>query len=233
MEFDPQEVSSTFIAPDQTAPQTFPPEALEPWDRKAKLAIEGMGPSPIADKLELYEKHYDNWLEANAENSAYNPASEIAAAAETGLTGKVLVAVFGPVINRMLHSVQRATLEFYKMPLKIFRQEVEELALAHAKAMSDLKAGTVRESFHAEYLRMCDANRQLRAFLISNFPEYVETADALKTPLIDVCKRIMLDQRGSAGAGTAPADAETSRAAADALSLHTALRDTPPQAGRV
>ncbi len=234
MTLDPQDLSQTFVAPDQGAPQTFPSFNLESWDRKARLAIEGMGPSPIADKLELYEKHYDQWIETFEESSAYDPAREMANSANTDFVGKMLCTVFPKTVSDIITRIHLMTREFYKTPLRIFRQEVEELALAHAKALSDLKAATVRDSFHAQYTKMVEENRQLRSFLMNNFPSYVETADALKIPLVEISKRIMLDQRKSDGAAQRPAESLNPGTddAARLTNLSDALNREEPNAGR-
>jgi hypothetical protein len=172
----------------------FADDDIEPWDRKAKLAIEGMGPSPVAEKLELYERHYDQWRE---EPTLFHEALEDP---DNPLLLRSLVKVFRNSLLFLAAGVTRIVSAEYEIPFRIFRQEVEELALAHAKALSDLKAATVRESFYAHYLKMVEENRQLRSFLIGHFPAYVETADSLKIPMIEIAKRVMLDQRGGAEA---------------------------------
>src|SRR5277367_3810729 len=107
MTLDPQDLSQAFIAPDQgdppvSADATASP--LEAWDYKARLAIEGVGPSAIADKLELYEKHYDQWLEAFRERNTVglDLAHEMSESALTDGVGWALCRVFPKTIHNLL-----------------------------------------------------------------------------------------------------------------------------------
>lgn len=205
---------------------------LEPWDRKARLAIEGMGPSEIANKLELYERHYDDWLEHWGEGFSLRPADEMADSAATDLVGKILCRAFPKTVTDMLERTRESAIMIMKGACKIFRQEVEELALAHAKAMTDLRAASARDSFHAQYCKMVDENRQLRSFLLGNFAEYVERADALHIPLIDIAKTIMMDQK-RAGANPAPSFVgDPGAPSPDVQGLNSALRREELDAGR-
>ena len=80
-----------------------------------------------------------------------------------------------------------------RLAIRLLYKEIEILALAYAKAYNDLKAAEVQRQFYATYCKMVDHNRQLRAFLYEHFNDELGRATSLNTPLLDICKQIMLD----------------------------------------
>lgn len=52
-----------------------------------------------------------------------------------------------------------------------------------------------RETFGDEYLRLCADLRGFRAFLAEFFGSYVDRAVALNTPILEVAKQILLEER--------------------------------------
>jgi hypothetical protein len=77
-------------------------------------------------------------------------------------------------------------------PRHVLAEQVEILALAFAKAQSDLKARAAQGDFYKEYLRMVEEHRELRAFLRDHFPDDLEVAVALNMPLLNMVKATML-----------------------------------------
>ncbi len=43
-----------------------------------------------------------------------------------------------------------------------------------------------------DYLRVTDDLREMRKFLLKHFPEEISRAESLNTPILEVCKQIML-----------------------------------------
>jgi hypothetical protein len=128
----------------QRAPLAQPRIKQNSWDR-ARIAIKGIGPGPVADQLEDIEA---------------------------------------------LFPVAKA-----RLAIGLLYKEIEILALAYAKAYIDLKAAEIQRQFYANYCKMVNEHRELRAFLYEHFNEELGRATSLNVPLLEICKGIMLEKK--------------------------------------
>jgi hypothetical protein len=76
--------------------------------------------------------------------------------------------------------------------LKIARDQVRELALAHAKAINDAKATAAQVDFYKQYLELAAHLRELRNFFAEHYSDDLERATVERVNLFDLAKRIML-----------------------------------------
>ena len=79
--------------------------------------------------------------------------------------------------------------------LRLIRSEVTALAKANQQLLLDAAAKPIADNFGGEYLRLCQELREFRKFLLVHFEGHMDKAEALNTPLLDVAKGIILEQR--------------------------------------
>lgn len=79
--------------------------------------------------------------------------------------------------------------------LRIFRQEIALLATAYQELSSNGKAQTARDSFGAEYTRMCAEQAEFQKFLRDNFTPDLERAQSLNVSLLELTKSLLLRNR--------------------------------------
>lgn len=138
---------------------------------RAALAIKGMGPAEISDKVEACELLYYKWLGIEVNDEGF------------------------PVSRKWFTPWRELILRIARTPITIFRSQVADLALTCAKQMTDAKAAIVRTSFHAEYLKLVEQNRELRLFLGEHFPHDLKEAESRNIPVAQLIKEVMLRQK--------------------------------------
>ncbi|MFZ1005568.1 MAG: hypothetical protein WAN65_01945, partial [Candidatus Sulfotelmatobacter sp.] len=69
--------------------------------------------------------------------------------------------------------------------LRIFRQQIALLATAYQEEISAGKAKAARESFGAEYTRICAEQTEFQKFLRDNFTPDLERAQSLNVSLLE------------------------------------------------
>lgn len=88
-----------------------------------------------------------------------------------------------------------------RTPLAIFRSQIAELALELQKSLAESNASRIQGNIGAEFIRAGGELRAFRKFLLNHYPEQMDRAEALNEPILDVAKRIMLDNLPPANAG--------------------------------
>jgi len=143
-------------------------------DFKAAQAIEGLPVSGTADKLELIERLYRQWANEGA--------------VDIPLPWRDWRAVFtGRVKLTRAQIVQLAA-----DPIRIFRQEIKELALALGKALSDKKALLSQADIGQAHIAAQKRDEELRAFLFVHFEDELRVATSRNIPLHQLAMDIML-----------------------------------------
>jgi hypothetical protein len=146
-------------------------------DFKASQAIEGLPVSEAADKMELLERLYIQWA---SEGSVSVP-----------LPWRDWRAVFtGRVKLTRAQIVQLAA-----DPVKIFRQEIKELALALGKTLNDKKALQSQAHVGKAHIEAQKRDEELRAFLFAHFEDELRVATSRNIPLHQLAMDIMLRGR--------------------------------------
>jgi hypothetical protein len=142
------------------------------WDSKASTAIAGMRKSDLSDKLEMFERHYLDWL-------------GVAVNADGHLIGE-----------QWFTPLRRLQMRIARTAIEIFRAEIATLATAAAEALNDQAAANARENFYPAYLKLVDDQRALRAFLDENFKSYVTDGLAREQSIIEIAKTVMREKGG-------------------------------------
>jgi hypothetical protein len=181
-----EEFAQSIITPELSAPPTgklFPqaPSEIEHdgayEDFKASQAIEGLPVSETADKLELIERLYRQWSSEGAV-SVPLPYRDWKAA----ITGRVKL-------------TRAQIVQLASDPVKIFRQEIKELALALGKALNDKKALSSLADIGQAHIQAQKRDQELRSFLMEHFEEELMVATARNVPLHRLAMDIMLRGR--------------------------------------
>ena len=133
---------------------------------RAAAAIKALPKSETADKLELFERHREQWI-YNAHGSGIGAPRRFA----------------------------RLAMWFVSDLLKILYAEIFELAHALQKEQLDKKALAVRVEFYQDYLRLVEAQRGFHAFLFEHYRTRLAAAHAGNRPLLDLAKEIIIDER--------------------------------------
>ena len=137
----------------------------------AEKVVKGMPPGEISDKMEHYEKLYYAWR-------------------------GVAVGEYGDIeTSRWFTWIRNFQLWIARTPIRIFRAEISELGLFVSKALTDAKASNIRDQTYAEYVKMTEANRELRTFLGEHFKDRLKEAESRNTPIPILIKEIILDLR--------------------------------------
>lgn len=140
---------------------------------RAALAIKGMPPAEISDQMEAYERLYCLWLGVELNDEGF----------EVG--------------RRWFTPLRRCLLRLARTPVTIFRSEVADLALFCAKQITDAKAANIRAQTYGEYVKMVEANRELRTFLGEHFKDRLQEAESRNIPITLLIKELILDLRGA------------------------------------
>lgn len=156
---------------------------LESWERMflsgdpAAPALAGIRKSEIADKLELYEKHFSEEQRSLSDARARRP--------------KLLLAFFGWMGFR--HTEQALALT--EGALKIARMELKDLALAHATELNRQNAEVIKGDFYKQYTELAGDMNDFHHFLMDNYPRETREAIEQHRTLFDIAKSIIIDQR--------------------------------------
>lgn len=146
-------------------------EPIEDVSGLTSRRIAGMGPSELANKLDLMEGIYHQWLGVKVDLSG-------AVVQESWFTG---------IRRLILHRLAR-------VPFKVFRAEVDLLVESCEKLRSDANAAGIQAQFYKQYLRMTEEQRQLHSFLEENFRHDVREAEVRDIPLSQLVQEIMFRQ---------------------------------------
>jgi hypothetical protein len=131
----------------------------------AAPALAGIRASEIADKLELYEKHFsEEWKRI----PKFTPFRFI-----------------GWLIG--VHHTEKA--------LQIARMELKDLALAHATTLNDANAKKIQENFYGQYLELAGNMNDFHHFLKENYPQETRDGIETHRTLFEIAKGIMIEQR--------------------------------------
>lgn len=143
-----------------------------PGPVNASLAIRGMPPGEISDKMEAYENLFDCWLGVKVDDA-------------------------GHVVEQRWFSRFRGFLcyRIARTPVGIFRAQVADLAIACAKLMNDARGAQAREQFYKQYCKMVEENRELRSFLGEHFRIDLLEAEARNISIPLLIKEILLRQK--------------------------------------
>ncbi|MBF6570504.1 MAG: hypothetical protein IVW54_16680 [Candidatus Binataceae bacterium] len=134
----------------------------------AEKVIKGMPPGEISDKMEHYEGLYYAWR-------------------------GVGVGEYGDLEGgRWFTWIRNLQLWIARKPIRIFRAEISELGLYASKALTDAKAAESQAQTYKEYVKMVEANRELRAFLEEHFKQDLMEAQARNVSIPILLKEILL-----------------------------------------
>lgn len=149
-------------------------------DTKATLAIMGMTNSRPSESQMLRSDTAD--LVA-AEEAAYHGWLGVTADANTGwtLSRRWFTGLRAFLLHRLCGPAHRA-----------IRSQVEILALGYQKALNDIRSAEHRAAFYPDYLRLEEAQRELRAFLADNFPVEVRAMERERTAVGPLLKQLLL-----------------------------------------
>jgi hypothetical protein len=131
-------------------------------DSAAAAAIKGLPPGELTDKLAALEEQYNKLLDKKPD----------------------LMVRFA----RFLMGYEEPVLEI----IRLLRAQVAALAIAHQELLLDQKQKGLRETFGAEYHRICEEQSKFRGFMKRWFEYDMAMAEELNKPLLDVAKDIML-----------------------------------------
>jgi len=130
--------------------------------------IAGMGPSELANKLELMEGIYHQWLGVKVD-----------------LSGAVVETSWFTGIRRfILHRLAR-------VPFKVFRAEIDLLVEACEKLRTDANAVGIQNQFYTDYMRMTEEQRKLHSFLEEHFRYDLAEAQTRNIPLSQLVQEIL------------------------------------------
>jgi len=132
----------------------------------AAPALAGIRQSEIADKLELFQRHY-------ADEQRLFPA--------VGRVRLFIANIFG--------------FGHWNNALAISRLELKELALAHATALNNANAQKIQADFAEQHRILAGDLSEFRRFLLDNFPNELARGVELKRSLFDVAKEILLEKK--------------------------------------
>ena len=79
-----------------------------------------------------------------------------------------------------------------RVPLEIFRSQVAELAREVQRISTEQNAAKLQDGVGAEYLRLCEDQRNFRKFMLDHFEADVRLGESLNLPIYDTARRIML-----------------------------------------
>ena len=134
----------------------------------AEKVIKGMPPGEISDKMESYENLYYAWR-------------------------GVGVGEYGDIEGgRWFTWIRNLQLWIARKPVRIFRAEISELGLFASKALTDAKAQESQASTYREYVKMVEANRELRSFLEEHFKIDLKEAESRNISIPILLKEILL-----------------------------------------
>lgn len=139
-------------------------------DSKASLAIRAMGPSALADKLELIEALYHQWLGVKVDTDGHI------------------------VENSWFTGIKRAILWLARNPVKIFRSQINVLVEAFEKTRTDAQAAAIQAGYYQTYLKMAEEQRGLYKFLEEHFPHDLKEGQVRDIPLSQLVQEIMFRQ---------------------------------------
>jgi len=148
---------------------------------KTSIAIVGMPASKVSDTLDALEVLYQAVQEEPAGDLASIPKRRWWQSSNTHVVLEV--------------AVRQARIRTNL--LKIARDQVRELAIAHAKALNDAKAHAAQVDFYKQYLELAAQLRELRNFFAEHYSSELERALVQNVNLLDLAKQIML--RNKAG----------------------------------
>jgi hypothetical protein len=143
-------------------------------DFKASQAIEGLPKGEIADKMEAYEGLYRQWSE---EGSADVPVPRRDWRAV--FTGRVKL-------------TRAQIVSLAADPIRIFRQEIKELALALAKELNDKRARLSMADIGQAHIEAQKRDQKLRQFLFEHFETELQLGTAQNIPLHQIAMDIMI-----------------------------------------
>jgi hypothetical protein len=132
----------------------------------AAPAIAGIRQSAIADKLELFEKHY---------------ALEMKDFPHLNWLNRLVAWAFG--------------FSHYIRALQIARTELENLALAHAETLNNENAKTIQADFYQQWIKLGGDLREFESFLFEQFRYDLEAGQSTNRNLFQIAKGIMLEQK--------------------------------------
>lgn len=156
---------------------------LESWERMfiagdpAAPALAGIRKSEIADKLELYEKHYSEETKSLSDAKVRRP--------------KILLMLLGWL---GFHHTEDA-LALAEGALKIARMELKDLALAHATELNRQNAEVIKADFYKQYTELAGNMNDFHHFLMDNYPVQTREATEQHRTLFDTAKSIIIEQR--------------------------------------
>lgn len=150
-------------------------------DYKASQALEGLPPGEIADKMEFLEKEWADWFMGGSSDMMW----------QTGFWSRLSSAVRGRLKLPRLDIVA-----FASEPLRIFRLEIRELALALAKRMNDSRALEIQADIGRAHIKNQAQQEEFCKFLQQHFETDLEMGRARQKTLFDIAKDIMLRAKG-------------------------------------
>jgi hypothetical protein len=180
------EFAQSIITPELSAPPTgklFPqaPSEIEHdgsyEDFKAAQAIEGLPVGDAANKLELIERLYRQWASEGSVDVPLPRRDWIAA-----ITGRVKL-------------TRAQIVQLASDPVKIFRQEIKELALALGKELNDKKALLAQADIGQAHIQAQKRDQELRQFLMEHFETELMVGTSRNVPLHQIAMGIMLSGR--------------------------------------
>ena len=150
-------------------------------DYKASQAIKGMPQSETAEKLKLMEKQYELWL---SEGAIGFPIKQ------QGWFKRLALWIAG------IHGIQMTRSEILEIaadPLRIFRMEIKELALAYAAELNGKQALLQQADIGREHIKTQAKQAELTKFLQQHFEAELDTGRVRKLDLYEIVQGIMLD----------------------------------------
>ncbi len=134
----------------------------------AANVIKGMPPGEISDRMELYEKQYRNWHGSDVDD-------------------------YGTTVQRSWFTwIRDWQLRFARTPIRIFRAEISALGLECSRHMMADKARDSQAQTYKEYVKMVEANRELRSFLEEHFKQDLKEAESRNVSIPILLKEILL-----------------------------------------
>jgi hypothetical protein len=166
---------------------------LESWERMflsgdpAAPALAGIRKSEIADKLELYEKHFsDEYVHV------VNLATELVKLPRRAWPYRLIFRLCGFVDKEdfLIKGFQAAG-----NALKIARMELKDLAIAHATELNRQNAEVIKGDFYKQYTELAGNMNDFHHFLMDNYPRETREAMEQHRTLFDIGKSIIIEQR--------------------------------------
>jgi hypothetical protein len=140
---------------------------------EAALAIKGMMPGELADKMEMYETQLEQWMGIEVNEDGFVTSERW----------------FTRFRRRIVDSI----------PYRIFRAELTDLVRGYTRLQQEKKTAGVQQEFYGAYLKLVEDQRGLWRFLYENFRSHLEEGQTLNLSLLDIAKRIMLNSPSAPG----------------------------------